>query len=97
MILFESEGVNMSIRGKTVLIALAITLIGTAPAWSQSLLKKFDTDNDGTVVSPKRRVQPPSCSTSSTAITMAPSTDANCEAGSTRRISLPQTPTTTEL
>jgi EF hand len=39
----------MSIRGKTVLIALAITLIGAAPAWSQSLLKTFDTDNDGTV------------------------------------------------
>jgi Ca2+-binding EF-hand superfamily protein len=39
----------MSIRGKTVLIALAITLIGAAPAWSQSLLKMFDTDNDGTV------------------------------------------------
>jgi EF hand len=39
----------MSIRGKTVLIALAITLIGAAPAWSLSLLKTFDTDNDGTV------------------------------------------------
>src|SRR5262245_33638089 len=34
-----SEDVNMSIRGKTVLITLAITLIGTAPAWSQSLVK----------------------------------------------------------
>src|SRR5262250_2144187 len=39
----------MSIRGKTVLITLAITLIGTAPAWSQSLVKTVDTDNDGTV------------------------------------------------
>src|SRR5262249_2330918 len=44
-----SEDVNMSIRGKTVLITLAITLIGTAPAWSQSLVKTVDTDNDGTV------------------------------------------------
>ena len=39
----------MSIRGKTVLITLAITLIGTSPAWSQSLVKTVDTDNDGTV------------------------------------------------
>jgi EF hand len=39
----------MSIRGKTVLITLAITLIGAAPAWSQSLLKTLDTDNDGTI------------------------------------------------
>src|SRR5262245_8336112 len=45
----QSEDVNMSIRGKTVLITLAITLIGTAPAWSQSLVKTVDTDNDGTV------------------------------------------------
>ena len=39
----------MSIRGKTVLITLAITLIGAAPAWSQSLLKTLDADNDGTI------------------------------------------------
>src|SRR5262245_21561525 len=39
----------MRIRGKTLLITLAITLIGTAPTWSQSLLKALDTDNDGTV------------------------------------------------
>jgi len=39
----------MSIRGKTVLITLAITLITTAPAWSQSLVKTLDTDHDGTV------------------------------------------------
>ena len=39
----------MSIRRKTVLITLAITLIGTAPVWSQSLVKTLDTDNDGTV------------------------------------------------
>jgi Ca2+-binding EF-hand superfamily protein len=39
----------MSIRGKIVLITLAITLIGTAPAWLQSLVKTLDTDNDGTV------------------------------------------------
>src|SRR5215510_16469711 len=43
------RGRNMSIRRKTVLITLAITLIGTAPAWSQSLVKTLDTDNDGTV------------------------------------------------
>ena len=45
----ESENVNMSIRGKSILTTLAITLIGTAPAWSQSLLKTLDTDNDGTI------------------------------------------------
>ena len=39
----------MSIRGKSILTTLAITLIGTAPAWSQSLLKTLDTDNDGTI------------------------------------------------
>jgi Ca2+-binding EF-hand superfamily protein len=39
----------MSIRGKTILTTLAITLIGAAPASSQSLLKTLDPDNDGTV------------------------------------------------
>src|SRR5467141_3349227 len=40
----------MSIRGKSILITLAITLIATAPpAWSQSMLKTLDADNDGTV------------------------------------------------
>jgi EF hand len=39
----------MSIRKKSILTILAIMLIGTAPAWSQSLLKKLDPDNDGTV------------------------------------------------
>ena len=49
VISIESEDANMSIRGKTVLITLAITLIGTAPAWSQGLLKTLDPDNDGTI------------------------------------------------
>jgi Ca2+-binding EF-hand superfamily protein len=31
------------------LAALAITLIGTAPAWSRSVVKTLDPDNDGTV------------------------------------------------
>jgi Ca2+-binding EF-hand superfamily protein len=39
----------MSIRGKSILITLAVTLIGTALAWSQSLLKTLDPDNDGTI------------------------------------------------
>ena len=39
----------MSIRRKSVLAALAVTLIGTAPAWSQSALKMLDPDNDSTV------------------------------------------------
>jgi Ca2+-binding EF-hand superfamily protein len=49
VISIESEDANMTTRGKTVLITLAITLIATAPAWSQSLLKMLDPDNDGTV------------------------------------------------
>ena len=49
MISIESEDMDMSIRGKSILTALAIMLIGTAPAWSQSLLKTLDPDNDGTV------------------------------------------------
>ncbi len=49
MISIESEDMDMSIRGKSILITLAIMLIGTAPAWSQSLLKTLDPDNDGTV------------------------------------------------
>src|SRR5262245_47727955 len=39
----------MSIRERSILTILAIMLIGTAPAWSQSLLKTLDPDNDGTV------------------------------------------------
>jgi Ca2+-binding EF-hand superfamily protein len=39
----------MSIRGKSVLTTLAVTLIATTPAGSQSLLKTLDPDNDGTV------------------------------------------------
>jgi hypothetical protein len=49
VISIESEDTNMSIRGKTILTALTITLISAAPAWSQSLLKTLDPDNDGTV------------------------------------------------
>jgi hypothetical protein len=48
VISIESEEVNMSIR-KNILITLAVTLIATAPAWSQSLLKTLDPDHDGTV------------------------------------------------
>src|SRR5258708_20049427 len=39
----------MNIRRRSILATVAITLIGTAPAWSQSLLKTLDPDNDGTV------------------------------------------------
>jgi Ca2+-binding EF-hand superfamily protein len=45
----ESQDVNMSIRERSILITLVIMLIGIAPAWSQSLLKTLDPDNDGTV------------------------------------------------
>src|SRR5262245_7860814 len=49
VISIESEDANMSIRGKSILTTLAIALIGTTPAWSQSLLKTLDPDHDGTV------------------------------------------------
>ena len=49
VISIEWEDTNMSIRGNSILITLAVTLIGTAPAWSQSLLKTLDPDNDGTI------------------------------------------------
>ena len=39
----------MNIRGKSILIVVALALIATAPAWSQSLLKRLDPDNDGTI------------------------------------------------
>jgi len=45
----ESEDVNMRIRRRSILAALAITLIGTAPGWSRSLVQTLDPDNDGTV------------------------------------------------
>ena len=45
----ESEDMNMNIRGKSIFTTLAIMLIATAPAWSQSLLKRLDPDNDGTI------------------------------------------------
>jgi len=48
VISIESEDVNMRIR-KNILMTLAITLIATAPAWSQSMLKTLDPDHDGTV------------------------------------------------
>jgi hypothetical protein len=46
---FESEDTNMNIRAKSIVTTLALTLIATAPAWSQSLLKRLDPDNDGTI------------------------------------------------
>jgi Ca2+-binding EF-hand superfamily protein len=49
VISIEWKDTNMSIRGNSMVITLAVTLIGTAPAWSQSLLKTLDPDNDGTV------------------------------------------------
>ena len=49
VISIKSEDTNMSIRGKSILTTLAVTLIATTPAWSQSLLKTLDPDNDGTV------------------------------------------------
>jgi Ca2+-binding EF-hand superfamily protein len=49
VISIESKDTNMGIRAKAILTSLAITLIATAPAWSQSLLKRLDPDNDGTV------------------------------------------------
>jgi len=61
----------MNIHGKTISATLAITLIGIAPAW-QSLLKTLDPDNDGTVDLAEAKMQPRSCSTSSTAIMTAP-------------------------
>src|SRR6478752_8450219 len=49
VISLESEDMNMSIRAKSIVTTLALTLIATAPAWSQSLLKRLDPDNDGTI------------------------------------------------
>src|SRR5262249_4760555 len=48
VISIESEDADMSIR-KNILTTLAITVIATAPAWSQSMLKALDPDHDGTV------------------------------------------------
>jgi Ca2+-binding EF-hand superfamily protein len=39
----------MGIRKRSILTALALMLTAPAPAWSQSLLKTLDPDNDGTV------------------------------------------------
>ena len=39
----------MSMGQKSILASLAIILIGTVPAWSQSLTKTLDPDNDSTV------------------------------------------------
>src|SRR5260370_8055527 len=39
----------MNIRSRSRLATVAMTLIGTGPAWSQSLLKTLDPENDGTV------------------------------------------------
>src|SRR5262245_56327205 len=45
----ESEDNNMNMRRNSILAALALTLIGTAPAWAQGAMKALDPDNDGTV------------------------------------------------
>src|SRR5262245_24952768 len=87
----------MSIRGKTVLITLAITLIGTAPAWSQSLVKTLDTDNDGTVDLAEAKSAASKLFDKLDRDHDGTLADANCAAGSTPRISPPPTPTTTEL
>jgi len=86
----------MNIRRRAISATLAITLIGIAPAWSQSLLKTLDPDNDGTVDLTEAKTAAGKL-TSSTAIMMAPSIDANFAVGSMPRISPPRIPTTTEL
>ena len=46
----ESEDLGMRIRRTSLLATLAVTLIGTTPAWSQSsTMKMLDPDNDSTV------------------------------------------------
>src|SRR5919197_1451533 len=45
----ETQVVNMGVRKRSILTALALMLIAPAPAWSKSLLKTLDPDNDGTV------------------------------------------------
>jgi len=49
VIAIETQDVNMGIRKRSILTAFAIMLIAAAPAWSQSLLKTLDPDNDGTI------------------------------------------------
>ena len=39
----------MSIRRNCLVASLGVLLMATSPAWSQSLLKSLDPDNDGTV------------------------------------------------
>jgi Ca2+-binding EF-hand superfamily protein len=39
----------MITRAKIIVASLALTLVGSAPAWSQGLLKILDPDKDGTV------------------------------------------------
>ena len=87
----------MSIRGKSILTTLAIALIGTAPAWSQNLLKTLDPDNDGTVDLAEAKSAASKLFDKLDRITTAPSTNANCAAGSTPRILPRPIPTTTEL
>ena len=80
---------------QTISATLAITLIGFAPAWSQSLLKRFDPDNDGTV-----DLTEPKAAAGKLFDKLDrdhASTDVNCAAGSTARISPRPTPTTTGL
>jgi Ca2+-binding EF-hand superfamily protein len=49
VISIETQIANMGIRKRSILTALAIMLIAATPAWSQSLPKTLDPDNDGTV------------------------------------------------
>ena len=39
----------MTLRHKFLVASTALVLMGSSPAWSQSLLKTLDPDNDGTV------------------------------------------------
>src|SRR5215472_14634605 len=86
----------MGIR-KSILTTLAVALIGTAPAWSQTLLKTLDPDNDGTVDLAEAKSAASKLFDKLDRDHDVPSTDANCAAGSTPRTSRRPTPTMTEL
>jgi hypothetical protein len=87
----------MSIRGKSILTTLVVTLMGTAPAWSQSLLRTLDPDNVGTVDLTEARSAASKLFDRLDRDHEGLSTNANCAAGSTPRLSPQLTPTTTEL
>jgi hypothetical protein len=91
------KDVNMGIRKKSILTALAIMLIAPEPGWSQSLLKTLDPDNDGTVDLAEAKSAASKLFDKLDRITTALSTSANCVAGSTPRISPRAIPTMTEL